>query len=97
MSEEFETYDNTRPQEPQNGQPAGNAYNMSQGYGYGYGNQNAGATGAYSNGYNTGANGYQDGNAANTGIPIIGMQQATIPTIPSTSEAMDKPLFCLVG
>ena len=68
MSEEFETYDNTRPQEPQNGQPAGNAYNMSQGYGYGYGNQNAGAnTRAYSNGYNTGANGYQDGNAANTG------------------------------
>ncbi len=58
MSEEFETYDNTRPQEPQNGQPAGNAYNMSQGYGYGYGNQNAGAnTGAYSNGYNAGANG----------------------------------------
>ena len=28
MSEEFETYDNTRPQEPQNGQPAGNAYLM---------------------------------------------------------------------
>lgn len=68
MSEEFETYDNTRPQEPQNGQPAGNAYNMSQGYGYGYGNQNAGAnTGAYSNGYNAGANGYQDANAANSG------------------------------
>lgn len=68
MSEEFETYDNTRPQEPQNGQPAGNAYNMSQGYGYGYGNQNAGAnTGAYGNGYNAGANGYQDANAANSG------------------------------
>lgn len=64
MSEEFETYDNTRPQEPQNGQPAGNAYNMSQGYGYGYGNQNAGAnTGAYSNGYNAGA--YGSGNAYN--------------------------------
>lgn len=64
MSEEFETYDNTRPQEPQNGQPAGNAYNMSQGYGYGYGNQNAGAnTGAYSNGYNAGA--YGIGNAYN--------------------------------
>ena len=51
MSEEFETYDNTRPQEPQNGQPAGNAYNMSQGYGYGYGNQNAGAYGS-GNAYN---------------------------------------------
>lgn len=38
MNEEFETYDNTRSQEPQNGQPAGNAYNMSQGYGYSNGN-----------------------------------------------------------
>ena len=64
MSEEFETYDNTRPQEPQNGQPAGNAYNMSQGYGYGYGQDgNAANTGAYSNGYNAGA--YGSGNAYN--------------------------------